>query len=313
MSKSKREEYYIERGYCITEEFTMGDFQKVIKEDDFEICSVVFQPLDIHERNIKTVHNKMHCSVFARKKLNDNTSQLMYFTKDISCLPREKEDHLTTCLMAYNYTTSQDKRYQECHSLCAINYTQSNQFSITKSVELKGKNLADYLEYLIFRAIINSLKLSDNLPLLEENLKRIRDNELYSPTYFRDVELAKPFIVELSRINLVSSGKIDDISLQSAIRKFEDHYVRDVYKGIFLSDGTSDILDKIKNSNEENDEMLKTICDALSDIIFITRISDFERKVNQMSFYISQSNVERPFTFQKCIFFIIRKAIITKD
>lgn len=154
------------------------------------------------------------------------------------------------------------------------------------------------------------MKLRDNLPLLEENLKRIRDNELYSPTYFRDVELAKPFIVELSRINLVSSGKIDDISLQSAIRKFEDHYVRDVYKGIFLSDGTSDILDKIKNSNEENDEMLKTICDALSDIIFITRISDFERKVNQMSFYISQSNVERPFTFQKCIFFIIRKAEI---
>lgn len=310
MHCQRRSSYYIERGYCIKEDFPIREFRKVIKAP-FNIVLVEFEYMTV-KKNVRTRQSFL-CKVLATKELNDSKSQLVYYSTGLYHLSRQKGNHLSTSLIRYHYISQREFKEHYCESLCVMDFESPSIPSISKSIELKEENLIAYLENLIFRAINNSTTLRHNVPFLEENLKRIRWNELYKPIHFTKVDFAKPLILKLSSEYPVILDKLKDEIVKKFIGIFEDYYVTSIYKGGLYSDCTKEILAKIRNSSNENELMIKTICDAISDIIIITELLYSEEKVIQSSLYIDQSDVEKSFKLQKCIFFILFEALMYED
>lgn len=306
----KTNDIRVRERYCIVEEINVRKFKKVLK-GPVNISMVEFELVFI-QKKVK-IYKRVFFEVLVKKEYDNHKQTLLYFSSHFRRFFEFKNLSMNASLIRYYFTYENDSVHYICESLCSVISRSSSGFSITKEMHLTDKNLKYYLETLIYKAIRNCNKISDNVGLIEQKLKRIRWNELYNPIHFHKVDYTKPFILKFIREPLYLSNFLKKKILRKYIHIFEDYYATSVYKNGMYIDSTKYILEKIKNSQKENELMIKTLCEIVIDIVLITELLFREKRIYQTSLYIDQAHAENLFSFKKCFEILIYEILIIED
>ncbi|KAF9762556.1 hypothetical protein NGRA_1940 [Nosema granulosis] len=279
----------LKKGHCIKERIATREFKKILKSS-FEIVDVEFEYM-IYIDGIKGPQSSI-CHVLQKKDIDLYTSEIVYYSSEIDYFQQYIKDS-SVSIIRYHFKYKDKLRTHFCESLCNFNFP----FEISKNIQLDCKK---YVEFLIYKAIFFSIGIGRNIPLLVFNLKNIHRLELYTPKHFEKVYFAKPFIMMLSHDYpaILSNDNI----IKKYLKIFRDYYVTSVYKGgQFSSELFQDkIINKIIKDKKEDEHMMKTICDMLSDIIIITSLLLNDERTTQTGLYINQNDPKYTISVEKC-------------